>query len=306
MQYLVTGGAGFIGSHLVHALLNEGINVRVLDNLSTGRREHLDHRVDFCQADIRDPSAVRQALRDVSGVFHLAALPNIQYSIEHPVESHEVNAGGTLNLILQAKEAGVARLVYASSAAVYGDPMTLPINENHPLLPKSPYGLQKLIGEQYLRLAATLWGMTTISLRYFNVFGPRMTSTGAYLSVISVFSRQSLARQPLTIVGDGSQTRDFIYIDDVVRASIFAMRNSSLGNNTMINIGTGKRRSVNEIANFFPVKRQHLPARTEPHDSCADIRRATELLAWKPETKFEDGLQKTINWFQARSREDAP
>lgn len=305
MHYLVTGGAGFIGSHLVRALINEGAKVRVLDNLSTGKREYLDRRAEFRHGDVRDRQAVRDALRGMTGVFHLAALPNVQYSIEHPLEAHEVNVDGSVNLILHAKEAGITRLVYSSSAAVYGDPLTLPITEDHPTLPKSPYGLHKLIGEQYMRLAASLWEMTTVSLRYFNVFGPNMASEGAYVNVISIFSRQFFSHQPLTIFGTGRQTRDFVYVDDVVRANIQAMRGPLPEPGMIINIGTGERRTVNEIADHFSGERQYLPARTEPRDSCADIRRASKLLAWKPETSLEVGLQKTIDWFRTQYRKSS-
>lgn len=298
MKYLVTGGAGFIGSHLVAALISEGHSVRVLDNLSTGRRENLHADAEFVEADIRTLESIEGAFAGIDGVFHLAALPRVQASIENPLECNAANIDGTLNVIWAAKQAGVQRIVYSASSSAYGDSSELPLREDMKVDPISPYALQKYVGEEYMKLAAMFWGIETVCLRYFNVFGPNMASEGAYVTVIAIFNRQKLNKQPLTPTGDGEQTRDFTYVDDVVRANILAMQSKKVGKGEVMNIGNGDNRSVNAIAKAIGGPLEYLPARVEPRNTLADTSKAKELIAWQPQVSFDDGLQRTIAWYE--------
>jgi UDP-glucose 4-epimerase len=247
MRTLVIGGAGFIGSHLVDALVREGCNVRILDNFATGRREYVNPAAQIREGDIRAIDSIRPAFAGIDCVFHTAALPRVMLSIEHPVETHMVNVVGTLNSLIAARDAGVARFIYSGSSSVYGDQDALPLRETMTPNPLNPYALQKLTGEQYTRMFHRLFGMKTLTLRYFNVYGPRMTTEGAYVTVVGVFIRERLAGRPLTIHGDGTQTRDFTYVSDVARANLAAM-NCVIADGRAINIGRGNAMSVNEIA----------------------------------------------------------
>lgn len=298
-RYLVTGGAGFIGSHLVRALIERGDAVRVLDNLSTGQRDRIHPQAEFIQADIRRLDEITPYFIGFDGVFHIAALPRVQVSIENPLETNETNITGTLNVILAARSAGVQKIVYAASSSAYGDPISLPVREDMKPNPKSPYGLQKFVGEEYMRLAALFWGLKTVSLRYFNVFGPGMATQGAYVTVISVFNRQKRAGQPMTIAGDGKQTRDFTFIDDNIRANLLAMDSEKVGKGEVINIGAGDNHSVNEIAEYIGGPAIHVEPRIEPHDTLADNSKALKLLGWSPVMPFFEGLKRTNAWFSA-------
>jgi len=292
--YLVTGGAGFIGSHLVTALLREGHRVRIVDNLSTGRRERLCAGAECVEADITDLDAIRPAFRGVDGVFHVAALPRVQFSIEHPRESNAANITGTLHVLEAAREAGVRRVVYSASSSAYGDQPTMPLHEGMTPSPKSPYGLQKYVGEGYCKTYTLCHGLGTVSLRYFNVYGPGMPDEGAYNTVIAIFLRQRRAGQPLTITGDGTQTRDFTHVRDVVRANMLAMASAKVGSGETMNIGAGSNHSVNEVARMIGGPVVHVPPRLEPHDTLADNRRARELLGWIPQERFEDGIRELL------------
>lgn len=291
MKYLVTGGAGFIGSHLVATLIEAGHEVRIIDNFLTGKRENLHPQAKFFEADIRNLEAIKPAFVGVDGVFHTAALPRVQVSIQNPIETNEVNITGTLNVILAAKEAGVKRLVYSASSSAYGDPISLPLVETMKPNPKSPYGLQKYVGEEYAKLAALFYGLETVSLRYFNVFGPRMADDGAYCTVIAIFLRQRAANENLTIYGDGSVTRDFTHVRDVVRANILAMTGEKVGKGEVINIGAGENHSVQEVAEMIGGQISYLEPRVEPHDTLADNTLAKELLGWVPQVNFKDGIE---------------
>lgn len=293
-HYLVTGGAGFIGSHIAHALLKRGDKVRILDNFSSGRRENVPAGVEVVDASIINPKAIAPAFKGVDGVFHCAALARVQESIDNPHPSNEINITGTLNVILAAKETGVKRIVYSASSATYGDQPVLPLNEGMIPNPKSPYALQKYVGEEYMKLAALLWGVRTVSLRYFNVYGPRMPLEGAYKLVIPIFLEQKAQGKSMTITGDGTQTRDYIYVEDVVRANLQAMANQKVGQGEVINIGTGKNYSVNEVAALIGGPTVQIPPRIEPHDTLADISLAKKLLGWEPQVNFEEGLKKTV------------
>lgn len=295
--YLVTGGAGFIGSHLVEALLKRGDKVKVLDNLSTGKKENLPDGVEFIKADIRNLEEIKPSFKGVDGVFHVAALPRVQVSIENPLETNDININGTLNVCLAAREAGVKRIVYSASSSAYGDTDILPLTENLKPNPMSPYGLQKYVGEEYMKLAAMFWDLETVSLRYFNVYGPRLAFEGSYVTVIAVFLQQQVIGQNLTITGDGTQTRDFTYVDDVVRANLLAMASDKVGKGEVINIGAGENKNVNEVAKLIGGPVTHIAPRIEPHDTLADISLAKKMLGWTPQMAFTDGLKKTVEWF---------
>lgn len=297
MNVLVTGGAGFIGSHLVEALLARGDAVRVLDNLSTGKRERVPAAVEFVAGDLTNPVDVRRAVDGREVVFHCAALPRVQLSLEKPQETHRANVDGTLNVLVAARDAKVRRVVYSASSSAYGAADTLPQHEDLPAQPLNPYALQKWIGEHYSRLFSSLYGLETVSLRYFNVYGPRMASEGAYATVIGVFMRQKKAGEPLTIAGDGEQTRDFTQVSDVVRANLLAGASPKVGRGEVINVGAGKDFSINFIAQMFGGATTQIPPRpagSEGRHSRADIRRARELLGWEPQVRFDDGLRRFI------------
>lgn len=296
--YLITGGAGFIGSHIVEALLKRGDKVRVLDNFATSKRENVPAGAEIFEASIVDRPAIKSAFQGIDGVFHTAALPRVQFSIEHPRQSNDANITGTLNVILEARDAGVKRIVYSATSSAYGDQEHLPLQEDMRPNPKSPYGLQKYVGEEYLKLASMFWNLETVSLRYFNVYGPRLTFEGAYVTVVAVFLEQRAKSEALTITGDGTQTRDFTYIDDVVQANLLAMDAPKVGKGEVINIGGGSNKSMNYVASLFKHPTTHIPPRIEPHDTLADISRAKELLGWEPKVGFEEGLKRTMEWFE--------
>ncbi|MBI2483230.1 NAD-dependent epimerase/dehydratase family protein [Candidatus Uhrbacteria bacterium] len=293
-HYLVTGGAGFIGSHLVRALLAAGHRIRILDNLCTGTREQCVPEAELCTEDIRRFDAILPAFDGVDGVFHLAALPSVQHSLEYPRESHAVNVDGTLHVLEAARRSGVRRVVFSASSAAYGDQEIMPICETASLAPKSPYGLHKWIGEEYARTYARCFGLETVSLRYFNVYGHGMRAEGAYSSVIAIFLERRVAGAALTITGDGTQTRDFVHVRDVVRANMLAMTSPNVGRGEVMNIGAGKHWSVHAVAAKIGGPVTYVPARLEPHDTLADIHRAQQLLDWRPEVDFDDGIRELL------------
>ena len=308
-KILVTGGAGFIGSNLIEALLRQGHQVRVLDNFSTGKRENLvfDEAYpwfEIMEGDIRDLPFCQKAIKGIEFVFHQAALPSVQRSVEDPLTSNSVNVGGTLNVLLAARDAGVRRLIYASSSSVYGDTPTLPKREAMPTNPLSPYALHKYIGEQYCRLFFQLYGLETVSLRYFNIFGPKQDLTSIYSAVIPKFIDALLEGRSPIIFGDGEQSRDFTYIDNAVQANLLTMTQEHLHGET-INIACGRRTSVNQLLNFlksmmgskvFPIYQE--PRRGDVRDSLADIQKGKEILNYEPQVEIEAGLKKTVDYFQ--------
>src|SRR3989338_544048 len=225
---VVVGGAGFIGSNVTEDLITKGFEVHVIDNLSGGKRENVNSKAIFHKADIRDFESIKSVIKGARFVFHLAALPRVPYSIEHPVETNEVNVSGTLNVLVAAKEGGVKRVVYSASSSAYGDQKIMPLREDMFPHPKSPYGLQKYVGELYMRLWGEIFGLETVSLRYFNVYGPRLNPDGAYALAIGKFLKQRSEGKPLTIFGDLTQTRDFTHVSDVVRANILAMESKKV------------------------------------------------------------------------------
>ncbi len=289
-RYIVTGGAGFIGSHLTDRLIALGHQVTVLDNLLLGKREFVHSAADFHEVDIRDAEAITPLFVGAEGVFHLAADPRLTLSVEHPLETHAVNVTGTLNVLCAAKEAGVKKVVFTSTCAVYGD-QPLPVSEAAVPHPLSPYSLHKLMGEQYCRLFSSLYNLPTVCLRYFNVFGPRKTVEGGYPMVIPVFLRARQEGKPLTIVGDGEQTRDYVHVSDVVEANLKAFQ-SALGNGEAINIGSGRQVSVREIARLIGGEEVTLPLRAgEMRFIEADTTKAKQLLGWESQVVFEEGIR---------------
>ena len=305
---LVTGGAGFIGSHLVRALVAQGRPVRVLDNLSTGRRENLNGLdVEFIEGDLRDDDALAVALRGVEAVSHHAAMISVPRSVDDPLGSHAINVEGAVRLLDLARRFGVQRFVFASSAAIYGDEPTLPKTENMPPLPQSPYALHKLVGEQYLRLFHRLYGMDTVSLRYFNVYGPRQDPASPYAAVIPLFASALRENRRPTVFGDGQQTRDFVYVDDVVRANLAALTVADPAGR-VVNIASGKQSNLLDLlaalAPNFKRKLKPVFADARPGDvrhSVASIDAARELLGFAPTVGLEEGLAATVRWMKGEA-----
>jgi len=294
IKVVVTGGAGFIGSHLVRQLLKEDYEVVVIDNLYSGKKENIPARAQFFNADIRNVKDIEPLFKNAKYVFHLAAIPSVQYSIENPAETNDVNLDGTVSVLMAAKNAQVKRVVYSASSAVYGDAEKLPITERESPKPKSPYALQKYASELYAKLFSEMHGLETVNLRYFNVYGDGQPSVGAYASVIAKFLDLKKQNKKLTIVGDGNQTRDFVHVSDVARANIMAAKSNKVGRGESINIGSGKKYSVKEIAKIIGGETEFLPPRIEPKDSLADISLAESLLGWKPEITLENGLKELL------------
>jgi nucleoside-diphosphate-sugar epimerase len=314
--YLVTGGAGFIGSHIVQALVARGDRVRVLDDLTTGRLENLDGLgiserdgeapVHVVRGSITNPLTCKRACEGVEGVFHEAAQVSVPKSIESPVESYEINVMGTLRVLEGARVSGVKRVVFAASSAAYGNTATLPKIESMPPEPLSPYASGKLAGEALLRVYGQAYGMKTVSLRYFNVFGPRQLDDSPYTGVIAIFAKALLEGRAATIFGDGEQTRDLTYVDNVVQANLLAMK-SDLAPGTVINVGGGERITINELyANMAQLtgsklKAKHAAPRAgDVVHSLASIERARELLGYAPRVSWRDGLATTVEWYRAR------
>jgi len=302
---LVTGGAGFIGSHTVDLLLEKGYYVVVLDNFRSGFLRNLSHlienkNVEIVKGDICDKEIVERVMEKVDGVIHLAAIVSVDEAIKDPFSIFQTNAIGTLNLLEAARKFGIEKFVYASSTAVYGEPISLPVRENHPTRPTNPYGASKLAGESLVVSYNKTYGLRTVSLRYFNVYGPRMT-TGPYAGVIAKFITATLDGGTLVIHGDGSQTRDFIYVKDVAKANLVALESSEIG---VFNIGTGHETSISELARIIMdlagKKCSIRYASERPGDikrSVADIQKAINLLNWRPETDLIRGLKLTIEYF---------
>lgn len=287
-KVVVTGGAGFIGSHLVDALVKDGYAVSVIDSLVAGKKENVPAGVPLYVVDVRHSEELPALLSDADIVFHLAALPSVEYSIKNPVETHEVNVTGTVNVL--AAVGKETRVVLASSAAVYGNTDVPVVSEDLPAAPVNPYGLHKYVSERYLALANTLYGTQTVSLRFFNAYGPRLDPSGPYAAVIGRFLKLRKEGKPLTIVGDGNQTRDFVHVYDIVAALIQAGESPLVGKGEIINIGTGHGTSVNELAAVFGGEREHLPPRAEIRTSCALVSRAKDLLDFTASVSLADGI----------------
>lgn len=314
--YLVTGGAGFIGSHLATALVQRGDRVRVLDDFSSGRAANLAHLtvgalgsgapVEVLRGDIVDAEVCRRAVVGARGIFHEAAQVSVPGSVEDPVRSYDVNVNGTLRLLEAARAAGVRRVVFAASSAAYGNSEELPKHEGMVPVPLSPYASGKVAGEHLLRVWASCYGMHTVALRYFNVFGPRQADDSPYTGVIAIFARALLEGRVPTIFGDGGQTRDFTYIDNVVAANLLAV-DRDLPPGSIVNVGTGQRISINQLYRAMcerlkmPCEPSYLPPRNaDVLHSVASIERAKRVLGYEPKIDWKTGLARTVDWYQAR------
>ena len=294
----VVGGAGFIGSNLVDALIEQGENVLVVDNLSTGYRRNLNPAAQFEDIDVSaDSERLTSALHGREVVFHTAAMPRVPRAIEDPVGTHATNVTGALRVLKAAVDAGVRRVVYSSSSSVYGDQPSLPLTEDMPPNPLHPYACQKLMGEIYARTFHRTYGLETVCLRYFNVYGPRQVTEGAYRLVIGIFLDQRRRGEPLTIHGDGLQTRDFTWVGDIVRANLLAAESERVGAGEPINVGAGNQVTIKRIAELIGGPVVHTPARGfDARHTRAGITRARELLGWEPRVQIEEGMQRLLEW----------
>ena len=308
-SYLVTGGAGFIGSHLTEELVRRGHSVRVVDNLVTGRRRNLGHvpGVEFIEGDLAEPAIAERSAKGMDYVLHQAAIPSVPRSVKDPVASNRANIDASLNILVAARDARVKRLVYAGSSSAYGDTPTLPKREDMPTNPLSPYALQKLVAELYCQMFTRLYGFETVTIRYFNVFGPRQDPGSPYSGVISLFSTALLGRRRPIIYGDGEQTRDFTYVENVVDGVLRACEAANAAEE-VINVATGGRISLNELlrtmnrvvgTDLEAIHRE--PRAGDVRDSQADITKARTLLGYTPGVGLEEGLKKTLEWCRAES-----
>ena len=306
-HYVVTGGAGFIGSSIVRALLREGARVVVIDNLLTGHKRNLDEvrsSIEFARADIRNYEEIAPLIRGAAVVFHEAAIPSVPRSIDDPVPSHEVNIDGTFNVLRAAREGGVGRVVYAASSSAYGDTDVLPKVESMAPHPKSPYALQKLTGESYCTVFSQVFGLETVSLRYFNVYGPRQDPSSPYSGVLSLFLKAALDGRAPTIFGDGEQSRDFTYVEDVAELNLKAARAPGVSGK-VINGGNGGRITLNEawalvqrLAGIAIPAKYGPPRVGDVHDSQADTTLAVRELGHAPRFSFEEGMRRTLEWYR--------
>ena len=310
-HHVVTGGAGFIGSAIVRALLREGVrDVVVIDNLLSGRESNLEEVrgcIDFQRADIRNYEEIAGVIRGAAVVFHEAAIPSVPRSIDDPVPSHAVNIDGTFNVLRSAREGGVGRVVYAASSSAYGDTEVLPKVEDMTPHPKSPYALQKLVGEYYCGIFAGVWGLETVALRYFNVYGPRQDPSSPYSGVLSLFMKAVLERKPPTIFGDGEQSRDFTYVEDVADLNLKAARAEGVAGK-LYNGGNGGRITLNQAwALLQKIEGVSVPPKFGPpragdvHDSQADTTAAIRDLGHAPRFSFEEGMRRTLDWYRRDS-----
>ena len=306
-KFVVTGGAGFIGSTLVRTLLERG-KVVVIDNLLTGHEANLADvrgKIEFHNLDICDAAALEPVIRGADTVFHLAAIPSVPRSIEDPVPSHEININGTFNVLSAAVRGKVRRVVYAASSSAYGDSEILPKTETMTPLPKSPYAVQKLLGEHYAAVFQSCYGLETVSLRFFNVYGPRQDPTSAYSGVLSLFMKHLLARTSPTIFGDGEQSRDFTYVKNAVDANLLAAE-APAASGKVFNVANGKSISINEVLEILKrltgrneIKAEYAPPRGgDVRDSLADLEAATAVLGYQPKVGLEEGLQLTLEWWK--------
>ncbi len=308
MNILVTGGAGFIGSHIVEALVNRGDYVRVIDDFSTGKIENLEHiksnRLEIIKGDIRDEKILKKILKDIDYVSHQAALRSVPRSVDDPLSTNDVNISGTLLLLKIAKECGVKRVVYASSSSVYGETQSFPQKEDDLPRPISPYAVSKLTGEYYCKVFTKIYGLSTVSLRYFNVFGPRQDPLSQYAAVVPRFIFSVLKGEPLEIHGDGLQSRDFSYIDNIVLANLLSFEAKNV-DGEVFNIACGETHSVLELADtickILGKKCEYIFTSARKGDvrkTYADISKAEKLLGYKPKVNFKEGIERTIEYFK--------
>jgi nucleoside-diphosphate-sugar epimerase len=308
MDYLITGGAGFIGSNIAEYLVRQGYRVRIFDNFSSGARANVRSfadKAEILEGDLRDPKAVNQAVRGVGLVFHLGAMPSVIRSVEDPRTTSEANIMGTVNLLIAARDAGVKRVVFSSSSSVYGDTPTLPKREDMAPSPLSPYAVHKITGEYYCRIFWQLYGLETVSLRYFNVFGPRQDPQSQYAAVIPRFITAILKDKPPTIYGDGKQTRDFSHVENVIDANVMACEAGKDALGQSFNIACGGRVSLLELVDTVnKILGKNIAPKLDPPrpgdilHSQADISKAEKLLGWKPRVDFRKGIEKAVAWYR--------
>jgi UDP-glucose 4-epimerase len=306
-KYLVTGGAGFIGSHLVERLVGDGAAVRVLDDFSTGKRENLApfmEKIELVEGDLRRAEDCERACAGVEVVFHEGAVPSVPKSVDRPRTSHEANVDGTFNLLMAAKDAGCRRVVYAASSSAYGDQPTSPKREEMTPMPLSPYAVQKLTGEYYLRAWYECYGFETMGLRYFNVFGPRQDPNSAYAAAIPAFVRAIMNDESPTVFGDGEQTRDFTHVDNVVHANLLAANADRL-TGEVVNVACGESVTVNKVLALIneqfgkSIASNHVDVRPgDVKHSLADVSRAKELIGYEPVVTFAEGIRRAIEWYR--------
>jgi UDP-N-acetylglucosamine/UDP-N-acetyl-alpha-D-glucosaminouronate 4-epimerase len=305
---VVTGGAGFIGSHIASALVEHGATVRVIDNLSTGYQKNIEaigSNIDFVKADVADEQALNKVLRDVEVIFHEAAIPSVPRSVDSPSETHRASVDATFKLLLAARDHKVRRVIYAASSSAYGDQPELPKREDMRPAPLSPYAVAKLVGEYYCQVFTRVYGLETVSLRYFNVFGPRQDPTSQYSGVISRFMNALTTGEQPVIYGDGEHSRDFTYISNVVEANLRAAE-STAAVGEIINIANGHRTTLNELLDAMKLvtgkadvsARYEAPRAGDVRDSLADLTRARTLLGYEPRVSLEEGLKRTFDWWQ--------
>jgi len=311
-NYLVTGGAGFIGSNIVETLLNRGEKVKVIDNFVSGKKENLSSvlgKIELIEGDIRDLSLLKEITKGVDYILHQAALRSVPKSVDDPVSYNQVNVGGTLNVLLAAKEAGIKRVVFASSSSIYGETETFPEKETHLPAPISPYAASKIAGEHYCHVFSNIYGLETVSLRYFNVFGPRQSLESQYAVVVPRFIINMLNNEPAPVHGDGKQSRDFTYIDNVVEANILAAKVPNISGEAF-NVACGKDYTVLALVKHLnkimgkSLKPEFTPPR--PGDvprTLADISKARKLLKLEIKVNFEQGLKKSVEWFKEHEKE---
>jgi len=309
MHILVTGAAGFIGSHIANAILNEGHKLRIVDNFATGKRQNLASlsAAEFIEGDISDGDTAATVVKGIDVVFHEAAIPSVARSLAEPMLTHKANIDGTMNLLSAARQAGVKRFVYAGSSSAYGDALELPKIETMPNNPLSFYAHQKLTGEQYCRLFARFHDLETVVLRYFNVYGPRQDPSSKYAAVIPLFIESMLRNEPLTVEGDGTQSRDFTFIEDVVQANLKAMVAPGVSGE-VFNVGCGNNYTLLQLIDYLsiltnskPIVRYVLPRPGDVAHSLASIEKAGRLLGYEPHYTFQQGLEATTNWYRAQT-----
>ena len=314
MRYLVTGGAGFIGSHTVDELVRRGHGVVVLDDLSSGKEENLGEvrsKITFMKGSITDLEAVQRAMHQAEYVIHLAARTSVPRSVKDPIDTNRINVEGTLNVLVAARDNRVKRVVFAASSSAYGETPTLPKKESMQSLPISPYGVSKYVGELYAQTFGRCYGLENVCLRYFNIFGPRQDPDSPYSGVLSRFAAAFLQDEPPVVFGDGEQTRDFTYVDNAVQANLLASEAPG-ASGFVFNVGTGDRYSLNQTLEILRgLSAKKLPAKYEParegdiRDSQADITAARELLGYEPTVRFEEGLERTYEWYREVSAKSA-
>src|SRR3989344_1886559 len=287
---VVTGGAGFIGSNIAHALVNAGWETHLIDKDPAFRRDTLPKEAILHEVDIRSTDTIQPLMQGADVVFHTAAVPRVPYSIEHPVETTDENITGTVSVLTAAARANVRRVVYSASGSAYGEQATLPLTESMSSNPVNPYGLQKYVGELFAKLWVSTYGIETVSLRYFNVYGPGLDPNGPYALAIGRFLLARKEGRPITIYGDGTVTRDFTHVSDVVNANILAAESLNVGKGEVINVGAGRNVTIQYLADMFGGPIEYAAPRIEAHDSRADNEKARELLGWEPKVKLEDGI----------------